>query len=91
MIALSPYSPEYWFLVYDQRRVKYALPASFANMIAPSLAEYQAAFTTVVSSDDLPGPGEALPTAAKDAPPPYEADSLDQTEKRSKAEDDRPA
>jgi hypothetical protein len=79
-LALSPFNEEHYFLVYEGNKVRYALSAQFAHLVAPAINEYQASTRTVSAVHaDVEGATASDPVrhVFGDQPPPYKKHDAD--------------
>jgi hypothetical protein len=74
-LALSPFSNHHFFLVYEGNKVRYSLPAAFAQQIGPVIDEYHA---SLVSATGVHIPTGGVRRSASnikinhnELPPPY--------------------
>jgi hypothetical protein len=74
-LALSPFSSQHYFLVYEGNKVRYSLPAAFAQLIGPAIDEYHASLVSVSGAHPATG-GLSVSTSririeSTELPPPY--------------------
>ena len=75
-LVLSTEHNDQYFLVYDRRRVRFALPGHSAYLVRQALGEYHASLQTVTEVHDgsaTPSAGASVvaPRSNDDQPPPY--------------------